>query len=74
MVEKSREQPQKKNKVDICISASEFTDITLTVDESDNLIKLINRGPNEKAKKFSEEALEFYNDMMKKSKNYIEKE
>ena len=74
MVEKSKEQPLKKEKVEFCINASEFTDITLTKDESDNLIKLIDQGPNEKAKKFSEEALEFYNEMMKKSKDNIQKE
>lgn len=35
-----------------------------------NLIKLINQGPNEKVKKFSEELLKFYNEMMKKGKDF----
>ena len=64
MVEKTKEQSIKSGKVDFCINASEFTDITLSDDESERLIKLMEQGPNEKAKEFSEEALRYYNDMM----------
>lgn len=67
MVEKTKDQKVRKNDLEFCLSASEFTDITLTEEESKNLLKLITRGPNKKAKKFSEEALKFYEDMMKKT-------
>ncbi len=73
MVEKSKEQTLKGDKFEFYINASEFTDITLTKEESYNLIKLIDQGPNEKTKKFSEEALEFYNEIMKKSKDFTQK-
>jgi len=64
MVEKTKDKKVKKEDMDFCLSASEFTDITLTDEESENLIKLMKRGPNEKAKRFSEEALKFYDDII----------
>ena len=70
MVEKTRERATKDDKIDFYINASDFTDITLTDAESENLIRLMERGPNEKAKLFSEEALRYYNDMMIKNKEY----
>ena len=70
MVEKTEEKTLKKNKIDFCINTSEFTDITLTSEESENLIRLMDHGPNEKAKKFSEEALEFYNEMLLKNQDF----
>ena len=70
MVEKIEEKASKKNKIDFCINTSEFTDITLTSEESENLIRLMEHGPNEKAKKFSEEALEFYNEMLLKNQDF----
>ncbi len=70
MVEKTEEKVLKKNKIDFCINSSEFTDITLTSEESENLIRLMDHGPNEKAKKFSEEALEFYNEMLLKNQDF----
>lgn len=66
MVEKTNNRKVKKEDMDFCLNASEFTDITLTDEESENLIELMKRGPNEKAKKFSEEALKFYEDIMNK--------
>jgi len=70
MVEKTEKKALKKNKIDFCINTSEFTDITLTSEESENLIRLMDHGPNEKAKKFSEEALEFYNEMLLKNQDF----
>jgi len=70
MVEKTRERAINEDKIDFCINASEFTDITLTDEESENLIRLMEREPNEKAKLFSEEALRYYNDMLIKNKEY----
>jgi hypothetical protein len=70
MVEKTRERATNEDKIDFCINASEFTDITLTDEESENLIRLMEREPNEKAKLFSEEALRYYNDMLIKNKEY----
>ena len=70
MVEKTEEKALKKNKIDFCINTSEFTDITLTSEESEILIRLMEQGPNEKAKKFSEEALKFYNDMQLKNQDF----
>ena len=69
MVEKTKDQKVKKEDLDFYLSASEFTDITLTDEESKNLIELMKRGPNKKAKKFSEESLKFYEDMMNKASN-----
>ncbi len=45
-------------------------DVNLTNEESENLIRLMNREPNEKSKKFSEEALKFYNDMLIKNQDW----
>jgi len=70
MVEKTEEKASKKNKIDFCINTSEFTDITLTSEESENLIRLMDHGPNEKAKKFSEEALKFYDEMLLKNQDF----
>ena len=70
MVEKTKEKALKKSKIDFCINTSKFTDITLTSEESENLIRLMEHGPNEKAKKFSEEALEFYNEMLLKNQDF----
>ena len=69
MVEKTKEQAIKKVKIDFYINASEITDVNLTNEESENLIRLMNGEPNEKAKKFSEEALKFYNDMLIKNQD-----
>ncbi|TFG24175.1 MAG: hypothetical protein EU529_05145 [Promethearchaeota archaeon] len=66
MVEKTKDRKVRKEDIDFCLSASEFTDITLTDEESENLIELMKRGPNEKAKIFSEEALKFYEDIIHK--------
>ena len=70
MVEKTREREIKNDKIDFYINASDFTDITLTDKESEKLIQLIEQGPNEKAKLFSEEALQYYNNMIEKNKEY----
>lgn len=69
MVEKTKDQPIKKVKIDFYINASEFKDVNLTNKESENLIRLMNGEPNEKSKKFSEEALKFYNDMLIKNQD-----
>ncbi len=71
MVEKTKEQAINKDKIDFCIKASEFTDICLTTEESENLIQLMERGPNEKAKLFSKEALKYYNDFLNKKYSII---
>ena len=71
MVEKTETPSIKGKKVDFYINASEFTDIELTEEESENLIRLMEHGPNEKAKKFSEEALRYHDEMMIKTKEYI---
>ena len=73
MVEKTKEQAIKKVKIDFYINASEITDVNLTNEESENLIRLMNGEPNEKAKKFSEEALKFYNDMLIKNQDLNKK-
>jgi len=73
MVEKTKKQIIKNDKIDFCINASEFTDITLTEEESENLVILMKNGPNEKAKKFSKESLEFYNEMIMKNQDFNEK-
>lgn len=69
MVEKTKEQAIKKDKIEFYINASEFTDINLTIEESENLIRLMNGELNAKAKKFSKEALKFYNDMLIKNQD-----
>jgi len=67
MVEKTKEKKTKEEKIDFSISASDITDITLNVEESERLIELLNRGPNEKAKEFTKEALKFYEAMINKT-------
>ena len=67
MVEKTKKQIIKNDKIDFCINASEFTDIILSKEESENLVILMNNGPNEKAKKFSKESLEFYDERKKEN-------
>lgn len=69
MVEKTKKQAIKKDNINFYINASEFTDINLTNEESENLIRLMNGELNEKAKKFSKEALKFYNDMLIKNQD-----
>ena len=64
MVEKTKEKNTKEEKIDFFINASDITDITLNVEESERLIELLNRGPNEKAKEFTKEALKFYEEMV----------
>ncbi|KKL68380.1 hypothetical protein LCGC14_2125550 [marine sediment metagenome] len=69
IVEKTKEQAVKKVKIDFYINAADFMDVNLTNEELENLIRLMNREPNEKSKKFSEEALKFYNDMLIKNQD-----
>ena len=69
MVKTTQEKKAEEEKVDFFINASEITDITLNEEESERLIELLERGPNEKAKKFSKEALKFYEEMVKKTKD-----
>ncbi len=59
--------------LDLNISVSKNLDIKLTKKESKELIKRLKRGPNEKAKKFTKEALEFYEEMEKKAKAFNNK-
>ena len=66
MVEKTKEKKAKEERIDFCLNASDITDISLNEEESERLIKLLDRGPNEKAKKFTKEAIEFYQDMVNK--------
>jgi len=60
MVEKTKEKKTEEEKNDFYINASDLTDITLTEEESERLIEMLNRGPNEKAKEFTKESLKFY--------------
>lgn len=69
MVEKTKEQIIKKDKIDFYINAPEFTDVNLTDEESENLIRLMNSELNEKSKKFTKEAFKFYNDMLTKNQD-----
>ena len=68
LVEKTRETRTEEERRDFYINASDLTDITLTEEESERLIDRLNRGPSEKAKVFTKEALEFYEKMVKKTK------
>jgi hypothetical protein len=70
MVENNTERKVGEEKLDFYINASEITDITLTEEESEKLIDLLNKGPNEKAKKFSIEAIKFYEEMVKKTEKF----
>jgi len=70
MVEKTSEKKSEEEKADFCLNASKITDITLTVEESERLIDLLNKGPNKKAKKFSIEAIKFYEEMVKKTEKF----
>lgn len=62
-----------KNNFDFYISASDNTDITLSEQESIDLIARLDRGPNEKVQKFAKEAREFYEENKKKVRLYLEK-
>ncbi|MHA1488192.1 MAG: hypothetical protein ACTSRI_00640 [Promethearchaeota archaeon] len=68
MVEKTKEKKTEEEKNDFYMNASDLTNITLTEEESERLIEMLNRGPNEKAKEFTKEALKFYEEMVKKTK------
>ncbi len=70
MVEKTTEKKVEDENLDFCINTSEITDITLTEEESEKLIDLLNKGPNKKAKKFSIEAIKFYEEMVKKTEKF----
>lgn len=77
MVEKTSGKKSKKeniNNIDFNISASEIMDITLTEEESEKLIKMLAKGPNKKAEKFSIEAIKFYEEMVKKTEKYNKQE
>ena len=67
MVEKTKEKKTEEEKIDFYINASDITDITLTEEESEKLIKMLNRGPNEKAKNNTREALKFYDEMVQRT-------
>ncbi|KKK68386.1 hypothetical protein LCGC14_1612250 [marine sediment metagenome] len=67
MVEKTKEKKTEEEKIDFYINASDITDITLTEEESEKLIEMLNRGPNEKAKNNTREALKFYNEMVQRT-------
>ena len=67
MVEKTKEKKTEEEKIDFYINASDITDITLTEEESEKLIEMLNRGPNEKAKNNTREALKFYDEMVQKT-------
>lgn len=71
MVEKTKDKKTKEQLIDFCINASDVTDITLTEEESEKLLDRLKRGPNEKAIKFSKEALNFYEENEKKVKDYL---
>ncbi|MFX1298859.1 MAG: hypothetical protein ACFFD2_28870, partial [Promethearchaeota archaeon] len=45
---------------DFILNTDENLELTLNKEESMNLIKKLKRGPNEKAQKFSKNAIEFY--------------
>ena len=66
MVEKTKEKKNAGEKIDFFINASDITDITLNEEESERLLKMLSRGPNEKAKEFTREALKFYQDIVGK--------
>ena len=67
MVEKTKEKKSEEEKMDFYINASDTTDITLTQEESETLMDMLNRGPNEKAKEFTKESIKFYEEMVKKT-------
>ncbi|KKL56103.1 hypothetical protein LCGC14_2248750 [marine sediment metagenome] len=67
MVEKTKEKKTEEEKIDFYINASDITDITLTEEESEKLIEMLNRGPNEKAKNNTREALKFYDEMVQRT-------
>ena len=70
MVEKTKDQEISKEDKEFCISASDLTDITLTEEESERLIKMIKKGPNDKAKQFTKDAIKFYEEMLQKSDKF----
>ena len=73
MVEKIKEKNREEEQLDFSLNASDLTEITLTEKESEKVIEMLNRGPNEKARKFTEEALKFYEASARKSQIKKEK-
>ena len=69
MVEKTKDKKIEERKVNFYVNASDSTDITLTEEESEKLIHMLNRGPNEKAKEFTKDSFKFYEEMVKKTEN-----
>jgi CRISPR/Cas system-associated exonuclease Cas4 (RecB family) len=67
MVEKTKKKKTEEEKIDFYINASDITDITLTEEESEKLIEMLNRGPNKKAKNNTREALKFYDEMVQRT-------
>ena len=51
-------------------SIYEDYEITLTEKESEILIKRLEKGPNDKAKAFLKESIEFYNEMKNKAMQF----
>jgi len=73
MVEKTNEKKTNEEIIDFCINASDVTDITLTEEESERILDFLKRGPNEKAIRFSKEALKFYEENEKKVKEFLKR-
>lgn len=70
MVEKTADKKIEESEIDFYINASDLTDITLNEEESEKLMKMFERGPNERAKNFSREAIAFHENVVDKSRNY----
>jgi len=60
-----------KKEIDIYICADENLEIILTKRESEELMRRLKRGPNEKTKKFKKEAKELYEENKKKVEVYF---
>ncbi len=59
-----------KQELDFIINMDDNIEIILSEKESEDLINRLNKGANDKAKKFIKESMEFYNKMKKKEEIY----
>lgn len=66
----SKKKMLEKQELDFIINADDNIEIILSEKESEDLINRLNKGANDKAKKFIKESMEFYNKMKKKEEIY----
>jgi len=66
----SKKKMLEKQELDFIINADDNIELILSEKESEDLINRLNKGANDKAKKFIKESMEFYNKMKKKEEIY----